>query len=115
MADDEVRSKEEAKGREAGLTTLLAGWLLVHELADDWIRDAVARGKQSQADPVAQLAAEVDVEKERLREALSAEISSTEPPGQLAELKESLEALGRRLTSIEAQLDGLAERGRSPG
>ena len=27
-----------------GILTLLASWLLAHELADDWVRDAVERG-----------------------------------------------------------------------
>ena len=90
------------------VVTLLAGWLLAHELADDWIRDAVSRGQDADSDPVALLAARVDAQKARLKEALSADVGAAEPPGAFAELREAVEALGRRLQSIETRLDGLA-------
>ncbi len=96
--------------KDDAVVTLLAGWLLVHELADDWIRDAVARGRTPGSDPLASLAAEVDDKKARMKEALATDMGATEAPGAGAELKESLEALGRRLESIEARLDGLSER-----
>lgn len=110
---------EDAKGTEGsrrmgeqdgGMTTLLAGWLLAHELADDWIRDAVARGREPGADPMASLAAAVDGEKERLRQALAADVGVTDAPREVAELKESVEALARRVASLEARLDGISER-----
>lgn len=96
--------------KDDAVVTLLAGWLLMHELADDWIRDAVARGGTPEADPIASLAAEVDERKARMKEALASEVGATEAPGAVAELRESLAALGRRLESIESRLDGLSER-----
>jgi hypothetical protein len=96
--------------KDDAVVTLLASWLLVHELADDWIRDAVSRGRAPEADPVASLAAEVDEKKARMKEALATDIGATEAPGAFAELGESIAALGRRLESIEARLDGLSER-----
>jgi hypothetical protein len=108
--EDDTAPSGEAKSQDAGLTTLLAGWLLMHELADDWIRDAVARGRRPEADPVAQLAADVDDEKVRLRDALSADVGATASPGEVAELNEAIASLGRRLASIEARLDGLSSR-----
>lgn len=93
---------------EDGVVTLLAGWLLAHELADEWIRDAVARGRGQDADPVAVLAARIDERKERLRETLSQEVGDAEAPSRIAELGEALAALDRRLESMEARLDGLA-------
>lgn len=95
---------------DRAVTTLLAGWLLAHELADDWIRDAIERGGRPEADPLAALAATVDAEKKKLKQAVTAQVGAVEAPPEIAQLAESIEALGRRLTSLEARLDGLAER-----
>lgn len=105
MPDKDHRDKDD------GIITLLAAWLLAHELADNWIRDAVARGSEPGADPLAALAVRVDERKEKLKEVLSQEVAGTGAPGELAELKEALLAVSRRLESLEARLDGLSARG----
>lgn len=110
MADADTAGAERTKDPEKAVTTLLAGWLLVHELADDWVRDAIARGRAPDPDPVAALAAAVDSEKARLRDALAADVGKVAPPAEMEELGEALAAFRRRLDSIEARLDGLSSR-----
>lgn len=92
---------------------LLALWALVHELADDTLKAAVARGQAEGADAADTLAALVAEEKDRLRAAIEAGDVTKLAGAQGADLDEVRFEMGElrgRLESIETTLDAIARR-----
>jgi len=112
------RSDEEGMIMPEDFLRLLAMWALVHELADDAWKAAVARGRAAEdaegaSDPLDSLAALVAVEKDRLREALeSGDLTSLTSGGSatMEELRFEMGEVRGRLETIETQLDAIARR-----
>ncbi len=100
----------------------LAAWALVHEVADDGWKAAVARGSDSAAGTgqgsesfVDVLSALVAREKERLKSAIGSEPgadSAGMDPGQEAIRFEIAELRGR-IEALQASVDALASRGQA--
>ncbi|MEE4637681.1 MAG: hypothetical protein V2J42_02950 [Wenzhouxiangella sp.] len=103
---------------------LLAAWALFHESADEGWKAAVARGREQAPGAMNEgpdafvegLAALVDEEKERLKHRLAVSEAAPES-GSNAALAERVEQLGfeiaalrGRMESLQASLDGIAER-----
>lgn len=98
---------------------LLAMWALLHELADEAWKAAVARGSDESGpkEPIDALASLVDEEKERLKAALAEGdaatrdlVGSGQAAAGIARLETELGQLRGRLESIEAKIDAFMER-----
>lgn len=98
---------------------LLAVWALLHELADEAWKAAVARGGDSggSTEPFDVLASLVDEEKERLKAALAEGRAADQVlegresrAADVARLQAEVGQLRGRLESIEAKIDVLMER-----
>ncbi len=110
---------EEAGPAEKGSVTLLAAWLLLHEKADDWIRDALRRARET---PDAlrteyhRLLLNVEREKEALKglatDALRNELRHLGflDRQEADELKGEVEELRARLRGLEEKLERAAQR-----
>ncbi|MHB0976995.1 MAG: hypothetical protein ACYC1U_07350 [Candidatus Aquicultorales bacterium] len=91
-----------------GLTSFFGAWLLVHEKADDVIRDVISksRGKPEQERDFAdRLTVEIDEEKEalkgKLNHALGHETTSNED---VRRLEEMLNRISERLEKLEKKI-----------
>lgn len=105
---------------EKGSLAFFAAWLLLHEKADDWIRDALRRARETPQDVRQQYQSfllAVEAEKEALKgilsEAFTAEIRQM---GFLhrddgADLRAEVEDLRSRLQGLEEKLERFAGRG----
>lgn len=94
---------------EKGILTTLGFWLLVHEKADEIIKDMIEKGKIAPEEGkhfLDELSQRVDGEKEVLRKKFSSATTSTLSQAGLA-TKKDLDQLASRLKKIEARLDTL--------
>jgi polyhydroxyalkanoate synthesis regulator phasin len=104
--------------RKGGLT-IFASWLLLHEKADDWIRDAIRRARETPEDMRQEYQAfllEVESEKEALK-ALLADAVANEfrqlgflHRDETADLTAELDELRRRIRGLEDRLERMTSR-----
>lgn len=95
---------------EKGLVTTLGSWLLIHEVADDFIREMIAKGKAEASDKrrmLEELSVRVDEEKEEIRKRIGQMLSQVMneagavTPGDLEKVEKRLADLERRLKVLE--------------
>lgn len=90
---------------EKGVLTTLAAWLLIHEKADEMIKDMIERGKKAPEGSkkfLEELSWKVDEEKEGLKKRLGENVEKT--------LRESGCATGRDIEEIKLRLEELEGR-----
>lgn len=102
---------------DRALMSLLGGWLLLHEVADEWLKDLVASGQKTgdRTHFVEELAARVDEEKAELKDLLGEKLGralgkSLPSAEELEELRFAVEDVKSRLIVTENMLDGLQRR-----
>lgn len=102
---------------EKGSLTFFAAWLLLHEKADDWIRDALRRARETPEDLRSEyhrFLLVVEREKEALKALLSDSLRNE--LGRLGfsrredaqELRQEVEDLRERLRGLEEKLERVA-------
>lgn len=106
-----------------GSLTFFAAWLLLHEKADDWIRDALRRARETPGDlrgEYQRLLLAVEQEKEALKEIL-AEAFANEIRSmgflhrdEASALRAEMDDLRHRLRGLEQKLERLAGAGGDP-
>jgi hypothetical protein len=105
---------------EKGSLAFFAAWLLLHEKADDWIRDALRRARETPDDvrqEYQRFLLAVDREKESMKGLLAAAFTAEfRQMGFLhreddSSLRAEVEDLRSRLRGLEDKLARLAERG----
>ena len=104
---------------EKGSLAFFAAWLLLHEKADDWIRDALRRARETPDDvrqEYQRFLLAVDREKEAMKGLLTAAFTAEfREMGFLhredaSGLSDEVEALRARLRGLEDKLERLASR-----
>jgi polyhydroxyalkanoate synthesis regulator phasin len=107
---------------EKGSLAFFAAWLLLHEKADDWIRDALRRARETPEDlrhEYQQFLVSVETEKEALKgllaEAFSNEIRQMGfvHRDDANALRAEVDDLRGRLRGLEEKLERFANRGES--
>jgi polyhydroxyalkanoate synthesis regulator phasin len=105
--------------KPTGAFSFFAAWMLLHEKADDWLRDAVARARDTPADArrdFQDFLLSADDEKEALKavfgDAVSTELSRMGfvHRSKLEDAREETDELRRRLEALETMVDRLRER-----
>jgi polyhydroxyalkanoate synthesis regulator phasin len=94
---------------EKGILTTLGFWLLVHEKADEIIKEMIEKGKIAPEEGkhfLDELSQRVDDEKEVLKKKFSSTAETTLSQAGLA-TKKDLDQLAARLKKIETRLDAL--------
>jgi len=97
---------------EKGSLAFFAAWLLLHEKADDWIRDALRRARETPDElrgEYQRFLLMVEREKEALKGLLSEALRN-----ELSQLgfihREDAEGLRREMEDLQARLRGLEEK-----
>ncbi len=107
---------------DKGLMMLLGFWLLLHEKADNFVRNLIAKGEKAppgEREGVEDFFLRIDKEKQELERLFKSGIKSSlkdsglvareeleEIAFQMQELKNTLEMINRRLANIEAKVKG---------
>lgn len=91
---------------EKGFYTTLGAWLLVHEKADEIMREMIAKGKEAPEGSrrvIDEMSKRVDDEKEEIKQVFAEGVSSALRDTGVA-TKEQLEELSSRLDEIDDRL-----------
>lgn len=105
---------------ERGSLTIFAAWLLLHEKADDWIRDALARARGTPEElrqEYQRFLIAVEKEKEALKSLLSGAFANEIRElgfvhrDEAAALRSEIEDLRNRLRGLEEKLERVAAGG----
>ena len=107
------------EGRGSGSQGFFAAWMLLHEKADDWLKDAVTRARATPGETrrdYQNYLLEVDLEKEAMKgifsEALLHEFRHMGfvHKSDAEELKMELENLRKRIAGLEEKLERLGKK-----
>lgn len=91
---------------EKGIYTTLGAWLLIHEKADEIMKEMVAKGKDAPEGSrriIDEMSQRVDEEKDEIKDWLSDAMTSAFADTGVA-TKDQIEALSARLDEIEGRL-----------
>ncbi|RJQ56319.1 MAG: hypothetical protein C4521_00650 [Actinobacteria bacterium] len=91
---------------EKGLYTMLGAWLLIHEKADEIMKEMVAKGKEAPEggrSVVDEMSKRVDEEKEELKGWIAQNMSSAMREAGMA-TKEDIDDIRARMDEIESRL-----------
>lgn len=105
--------------KPTGAFNFFAAWMLLHEKADDWLRDSIARAQETPADArrdFQDFLLAANEEKEALKavfgDAISTELSRMGfvHRSTLEDAKEETDELRQRLAALETMVDRLREK-----
>ena len=105
--------------KPTGAFSFFAAWMLLHEKADDWLRDAISRARETPQEArqdFQEFLLSADREKEALKgvfgDALRAELNRLgfADKRELEDSREEMGELRRRLQGLEDQLERLREQ-----